>query len=139
MSPRSIRPQAPGRTIDVFSNEQNKDRLATVRQSGCNWCLLGERPDSNGLCEQCVFMFRRMLQSQKWQKLRIATLASEPYCRPCHTNGIIHIADTIDHINEWRYFPDLFWESSNHKPMNIRCHSIQTQLQQGFRRAENSE
>lgn len=108
---------SPGRTIE------------SIPSSGCNWCLYGTRPDDRGICQTCVRSFKRLLSSTPWSKLRKSLLSEHPYCTLCQSHGVIELAEEIDHIREWRLFPDLFWDTSNLRPLSKTCHSTLTQIQ----------
>lgn len=132
---RVLRFNSPGQSIGHFSDDDMRDRKMN-RPSGCNWCLNGERPDASGLCPTCVFNFRKLLQSSRWIRYRLAYLSEHPYCEQCLTIEVRHIAEDIDHIKPWRFFPDLFWESTNHMAMNHACHSRKTNQEKELRQRE---
>lgn len=147
--PRKLKQTFPGKVPSVLLPD--RDRADTPRQSGCNWCQLGERPDPNtGLCQQCVFLFRRQLQSVGWSRLRVAFLSEHPFCCEClgslaslpasqcpesistsqrtqsiSTSQYVPATD-VDHVQPWRFFPDLFWDTSNLQPLCHSCHSRKT-------------
>lgn len=129
--PRKLKQFAPGRSIRLPTAEATKDMASERRLSGCEWCLNGERPPS-GLCPSCVFKFRRLLQSSRWQRLRLAYLSTHPHCELCKENGILELATDIDHLQPWRFFPDLFWEEANHRALSHQCHSRITGLSSRF-------
>lgn len=103
--------------------------VTSSERTSCNWCSLGERPDSNGICPACVQFFKRLLCSTKWRKLRLSLLSASPYCVLCYPDKL-EIADTIDHVRPWRFFPDLFWDEDNLRTLSKVCHDRLTQVDQ---------
>lgn len=134
--PRKLKQKFPGRSINP---SERRDRADVLRQTGCSWCLLGERPDGYGLCENCTYQFRRRLQSDQWHKLRVALLGQNPFCVACSVQGRYHPATDVDHIKPWRYFPDLFWEPTNHQCLNRDCHTRKTLLEKRLYQEELSQ
>lgn len=131
---RTLRFGSPGQSIGLFSDDDMRDRNVN-RPSGCEWCLNGERP-VNGLCPACVFQFRRMLQSSRWIRYRLAYLSEHPYCEQCLKMNVRHIAEDIDHVRPWRFFPDLFWQPENHMALNHVCHSRKTNEEKELRKRD---
>lgn len=99
----------------------------------CNWCEFGTLPTSEGICENCVAQCRRQLQSLRWHRLRIAMLHApcSMFCHVCITEALHVATEDIDHVEAWRFRPDLFWEPDNHRGLCKRHHSLKTLAENG--------
>lgn len=106
--------------IQVFKPAKPPGRRFEVVQSGCSWCSKGEDPaQGTSICEACILKFRRRLASYRWRMAR-ASFLSHPDHHYCFC-GCNRLANIIDHIKPWRFFPSLFWESSNWQPAYHDC------------------
>lgn len=95
-------------------------RRFEVQQQGCSWCERGEDPSpGTEICERCVGHFRQRLASYRWRQARASwfTASEHHYCA-C---GCEQLAEMIDHIKPWRFFPSLFWDSTNWQSMRSDC------------------
>ncbi len=52
-----------------------------------------------------------------WDKYSKQRLREHPLCVHCKARGKIIKADVTDHIKPARYFPELFWEPTNHQSL----------------------
>lgn len=102
------------------------------RKSGCYWCQAGERPGVTGLCDSCVAEHKSLLTSRKWAKYRRAFLSTNAFCVMCVARGdTLAEAEVVDHIQPWRFFPDLFWEESNHQGLCWPHHNHKINTEEG--------
>lgn len=44
-------------------------------------------------------------------------------CKMCLENGLLVVSEVTDHIKPVRYFPELFWDKSNHQGLCIPCNT----------------
>jgi len=58
----------------------------------------------------------------RWRKARITFLKREPVCVCCTANGVVHPANTVDHIVPHRGDTSLFWDTSNWQSLCSWCH-----------------
>lgn len=103
--------------------------ISTSQRNSCSWCELCERPDpkSDGICEPCVQRLRRHLFGRRWLRARLAYFSVNPFCVECLArDGVMVASIDLDHIEPWRWFPDLFWEESNWQSLCHSCHSVKT-------------
>lgn len=69
-----------------------------------------------------------------WRKYRKAFLRKNPLCKQCEAEGRITSATVVDHIQDHKGDPDLFWDRSNHQALCKRCHDRKTAEASGFGR-----
>lgn len=62
----------------------------------------------------------------KWQKTRVAYLASHPLCVECEKAGRLTAATDVDHIKPHRGDMGLFWDRSNWQSLCGLCHKRKT-------------
>lgn len=100
---------------------------------GCNWCREGTRPGPEGICDDCVKSFRRLMEGEgkQWHRYRLAFFSENPWCLDCEAKKLLVQATNIDHVQAWRFFPDLFWEPTNHRGLCHSCHSRKTIREDG--------
>ena len=94
-------------------------RFENIKQ-GCSWCERGEDPaPGQEICQGCVVKFKVKLTSYRWRQARAAflTIPGNAYCA-C---GCERLAEVIDHEQPWRFFPSLFWDNKNWRPLTQDC------------------
>jgi 5-methylcytosine-specific restriction endonuclease McrA len=94
-------------------------KFEDVKQ-GCSWCERGADPaPGQEICERCVRDFKSRLASYRWRMARMSwfTAPEHHYCK-C---GCGRLAELIDHIRPWRFFPSLFWCCDNWQSMFGDC------------------
>jgi len=67
----------------------------------------------------------------RWKKVRARQLRIEPLCRLCSNEGIIKVANVVDHIIPHKGNSDLMWSSSNHQSLCTPCHNSKTAREDG--------
>ena len=65
----------------------------------------------------------------RWQELRAAQLASEPFCRKCRNRGVLTPATVADHVVPHRGDPDLFWNGEL-QSLCDHCHNSTKQREE---------
>jgi 5-methylcytosine-specific restriction endonuclease McrA len=76
---------------------------------------IGQKP-KKAFCKE-FDAFTKLRSSERWQRLRVSVLTSEPLCRVCGC-----IAVEVHHIIEASKNADLFFEISNLAPVCEECH-----------------
>ena len=61
--------------------------------------------------------------TKEWSKYSKQRLTENPQCVMCKAKGLIVRAKVTDHIKPARYFPELFWEQSNHQSLCTQCNT----------------
>lgn len=59
----------------------------------------------------------------KWTAYAKRFRQHSPWCVMCQANGLIQLAEVVDHIKPAKHFPELFWDESNHQSLCIRCNT----------------
>lgn len=62
----------------------------------------------------------------RWQRLRLAKLASQPVCEPCGLRGAVTLANTVDHVTPVNAGGDPFPPLDGLMGMCERCHNEKT-------------
>lgn len=62
----------------------------------------------------------------RWRKIRRAHLNKYPLCAECKRNGIVRLANEVDHIRPHRGNIDLFFDMDNLQSLCKSCHSSKT-------------
>lgn len=65
--------------------------------------------------------YHALYHTQRWRKLRRATLDAEPFCRMCLASGIVTSATVADHIVPHRGDEELFWQGERQGLCKV-CH-----------------
>ena len=68
----------------------------------------------------------RWYSSQAWQRLRLAVLQDEPFCRSCRAAGLNVLTTDIDHIVKHDGHAARFWDRSNLQGLCRPCHTRKT-------------
>jgi 5-methylcytosine-specific restriction endonuclease McrA len=50
---------------------------------------------------------------------------THPLCVDCEAKGVLAATELVGHKKPVRWFPELFWEPTNHKPQCTRCNREQ--------------
>lgn len=66
--------------------------------------------------------FGKRLAGRRWQRIRKRILTAEPLCRRCAEQGVVRLADQIDHIR--RLEDGGGDEDANLRPLCVECHRI---------------
>ena len=107
--------------------KRSKHRSGTRRPSGCRWCRESQDPpEGHEICGECAKGFKRALCSRQWSRCREAFLSQRPEC----VCGCGELAEEVDHIEDWRYRPSLFWWEHNWQGLTKSCHSKKTRRTQ---------
>lgn len=61
-----------------------------------------------------------------WQRARKRYLEAHPLCAECEREGRYTKATVVDHIKPHRGNPQLFWDTSNWRPLCKHHHDIKT-------------
>ena len=72
-----------------------------------------------------------------WQRVRLAHLEMEPFCRFCKERNWLVAAQVVDHIISIEERPDLRLEHSNLRSLCKSCHDSRTSFDHGFNRGKN--
>lgn len=65
----------------------------------------------------------RLYSSQRWRKLSVVFRKRHPLCCECEAQGLVRVADLVDHIQPAKARPDLFFEWSNLRSLCQRHHN----------------
>ncbi|MFC3079502.1 HNH endonuclease signature motif containing protein [Phenylobacterium terrae] len=57
--------------------------------------------------------WRKLYSRASWQRLRMARLRAEPFCRFCMDEGRVKLATVVDHINPHKGDEELFFDYEN--------------------------
>lgn len=64
-------------------------------------------------------------QTHRWHQYSKSYLKNNRLCKICKDKGIVELAECVDHVIPYPIHPD-FWDSDNHQPLSLKCHSIKT-------------
>lgn len=64
-------------------------------------------------------------KTNRWKRYSVWFREARPLCADCEAKGIISGTEVVGHIKPARWFPELFWSSTNHKPQCERCNREQ--------------
>lgn len=139
-----------------YKGTSNVGKSMTLQTSGCSWCLHEQRPAytteildlelggrkivkyiGQGICEYCVHMMKRKLQTPGWSSERRVFFDKKQYCCDCEIRGVLVPAMILDHIVPWRFAPDLFWETNNWQGLCFDCHDAKSRLEQTYDNLKN--
>ena len=59
----------------------------------------------------------------EWDAYSISFRTQRPLCEQCEADGILRESAVVDHIKPAAYFPELFWEPSNHRALCVACNT----------------
>lgn len=62
-------------------------------------------------------------KTTRWRKLSIAFRRKHPLCCECEAQGLVRVADLVDHIEPAKEKPELFFEWRNLRALCHRCHN----------------
>lgn len=83
-----------------------------------------KRIERNGNANQRGYNYR-------WQKLSKRFRAQHPYCEMCKANGIVKLAECVDHIIPHHLNPQLLYDEANLQSLCWSCHSKKTIKEDG--------
>jgi 5-methylcytosine-specific restriction enzyme A len=68
----------------------------------------------------------------RWRKARKTYLSNHPLCCYCEKEGVVKLAEVVDHIIPHRGDSGLFWDSKNNwQPLCKRHHDVKTASEDG--------
>ena len=70
--------------------------------------------------------WRRLYDTDLWQRLRSEQLLADPWCAECAKHGRRVRATDVDHIVDHKGDPDLFADPANLQSLCHSCHSRKT-------------
>lgn len=67
----------------------------------------------------------------QWQKAREIYLSQNPLCAICLENGVVNMANIVDHIIPHKGDKELFWDRNNWQSLCKECHDLKTLREKG--------
>ena len=92
--------------------------MPTLTTRGKSWI-----PKRKALKNKKVWADDTRYHTTQWRKYRKQFLMNNPLCIECKRAGKIIPANVVGHIIPVSQQPELFWESTNHKPLCKSCNS----------------
>ena len=74
---------------------------------------------------------KRLYNSARWKRARLAFLASHPFCRYCLRHGRNTFAEVVDHIKPHKGNVTLFYDQNNWQALCKPCHDKKTYQDDG--------
>jgi 5-methylcytosine-specific restriction protein A len=105
--------------------------ILTTNKSGyCSKCqgykIKKETADRKAYDKQRNPLVKKWLNSARYKNDRKYFLNENPLCACCQINGVVTMANTLDHIKPHKGNYDLFWDKRNWQSLCKRCHDIKT-------------
>lgn len=89
-----------------------------------------------GPCKQCTTQRTQQYEqarapsvseykTNRWKRYSAWFRMTHPLCVDCERKGVLSAAEVVGHIKPAKFFPELFWEPTNHKPQCTKCNREQ--------------
>ena len=75
--------------------------------------------------------FKHLYSTSRWKKLRKEFLQDHTLCEECKRNGVIKIAEVVDHIEAHKGDELLFWNQNNWQALCKHHHDVKTAKEDG--------
>lgn len=74
---------------------------------------------------------RELRKTYRYQQFRDRFMRRHPLCAECERQGLVRIADEMDHIVPVNQAPDRVWDETNLQGLCRPCHLIKTARENG--------
>ncbi|GIW48990.1 MAG: HNH endonuclease [Caloramator sp.] len=75
--------------------------------------------------------YKYLYNTARWKRLRIKFLKEHPLCEECKRNGVVTLAEVVDHIIPHKGNKELFWDEENLQALCKECHDSKTAKEDG--------
>ena len=82
---------------------------------------------------------RQLRSTAAYKRARANFLAGKPLCAMCEEEGIVTLAEELDHKEPCHGNVGLFWDQSNWQGLCRNCHILKTQEENRTRDSVNQE